>query len=125
MPRGRHPRPRRKRYNGEVWHKGKGPHGPSLVHWLCLRCTRAVSKCGWKRHIRACIGLVLCHVCLGPFPCERPSCPWGAAYLLDAPPVVPASYVHWFQRLLRDHFRSEYLPTHVQAWLLATRKAFR
>lgn len=95
MPRGRHPR-RRKR-DGETWHKRKGPHKKHAIYVLCFRCTSAVCTTGWRRHARACFGIRRCFACELPFPCRNKLCPWSAA-IERARVVVPPRFLPYFWR---------------------------
>lgn len=93
MPRGRHPR-RRKR-EGERWSTGT-PRRTSVV-LLCLNCKRGISKNGWRRHARLCFGINHCHACRYPFPCANTICSWSAA-ILEAFAPIPAELVPYFRR---------------------------
>lgn len=93
MPRGRHPR-RRKR-EGERWSKGT-PRKKS-VFVLCFNCKRGVSFNGWRRHARTCFGIRHCFACRYPFPCQNAICVWSHT-IRDACAVIPAALVPYFWR---------------------------
>lgn len=94
----RGPTPRRRRRDGEVWHKNKGPHRTHETFLLCFRCRRAISVNGWRRHARICFGIRKCFACESPFPCRNGLCTWSKA-IVDACAVIPRRLVPYFRWL--------------------------
>jgi hypothetical protein len=92
VPRGRSKEPRRRKRPDEVWHKNKGPH-KKHSYVLCLKCKRAFSVVGWKKHVRLCFGFRRCHICELPFPCTTTCCPWRFPEL----PIIPSNLVPYFR----------------------------
>ncbi len=92
----RGPTPRRRKREGEVWHKHKGPHRKHAIFVLCFRCRRAVSTNGWRRHARVCFGIRKCFACESPFPCRNTLCTWSSA-IAKAFAVIPARLVLYFR----------------------------
>ncbi len=92
MPRGRPRQPRRKRREGETWHK-QGPHKKHNVFLLCLRCKRGMCSTRFRVHTRICFGFRKCFGCDLPFPCTSRCCP----YRFPEAPRIPTELVPYFK----------------------------